>query len=146
MAEPLLPIGELARRTGVAITALRYYDELGLVRPEARASGQRRYAESAVREVGVVLFLRDVGFSLAEIAELGGEGGVGAGSDRWAALVERKVAELAEQERSLRVARTALEHAGDCPAEDPTRCPRFWAIVDARLAGASVEDSHAVVH
>ena len=143
MAEPLLPIGELARRTGVAITALRYYDELGLVRPEARASGQRRYAESAVRDVGVVLFLRDVGFSLAEIAELGA---VRSGSDEWAALVERKVAELAEQERSLRVARTALEHARDCPAEDPRRCPRFWAIVDARLAGASVEDSHAVVH
>jgi DNA-binding transcriptional MerR regulator len=143
VAEPLLPIGELARRTGVAITALRYYDELGLVRPEARASGQRRYAESAVRDVGVVLFLRDVGFSLAEIAELGA---VRSGSDEWAALVERKVAELAEQERSLRVARSALEHARDCPAEDPTRCPRFWAIVDARLAGASVEDSHAVVH
>lgn len=76
-----------------------------MVRPATRASGQRRYAESAVRDVGVVLFLRDAGFSLAEIAELGG---VRFDSDRWAALVERKVAELAEQERRLRVARTAL--------------------------------------
>lgn len=145
-AEALIPIGELSRRTGVAITALRYYGELGLVRPEARASGQRRYAPSAVRDVGFVLFLRDVGFSLAEIAELAESGGTSFGSDGWAALVERKIAELAEQERRLQVARTALEHARDCPAEDPTRCPRFWAIVDARLGGASVEDSHATVH
>ena len=63
----LLSIGELAERTGVATTALRYYDELGLVRPTARASGRRRYPTSAVMEVGVILFLREVGFSLAEI-------------------------------------------------------------------------------
>ena len=59
MAARLIPIGELARRTGVAVTALRYYDELGLVRPTSRASGQRRYAESAIGRVGVVLLLRD---------------------------------------------------------------------------------------
>src|SRR3954467_50053 len=63
----LLSIGELAERSGVAATALRYYDELGLVRPATRSSGHRRYAESAVAEVGAILFFREVGFSLAEI-------------------------------------------------------------------------------
>jgi DNA-binding transcriptional MerR regulator len=44
-----LSIGELAERSGVATTALRYYDQLGLVRPAARDSGgRRRYAASAV--------------------------------------------------------------------------------------------------
>lgn len=143
MSDRLIPIGELARRTGVAVTALRYYDELGLVRPETRASGQRRYADSAVRAVGVVLFLRDVGFSLAEVAELIASG---PGTARWSSLVDRKVAELAEQEHRLVVARTALEHRRDCPAKDPLRCPRFWSIIDARLSGESLEDSHAVVH
>jgi DNA-binding transcriptional MerR regulator len=57
-----LSIGELAERTGVATTALRYYDELGLVRPAARVSGRRRYAVSAVADVGAVIFLREVGF------------------------------------------------------------------------------------
>lgn len=63
----LLSIGELSERTGVPTTALRYYDELGLVRPAARAAGRRRYAASAVRDVGVILFFREIGFSLAEI-------------------------------------------------------------------------------
>lgn len=143
MSDRLISIGELARRTGVAVTALRYYDELGLVRPETRVSGQRRYAESAVRAVGVVLFLRDVGFSLAEVAEL-----IAARTRtaRWSALVDRKLASLAEHEHRLLVARTLLEHARDCPATPPTRCPRFWSIIDARLSGESLEDSHATVH
>ena len=136
--EAALSIGELADRTGVAATALRYYDQLGLVRPAGRRSGHRRYGESAVAEVGVVLFLRDVGFTLEEISQLlrrtPGPG--------WPELVERKLAELAEQEERLRVARTALEHARRCPAGDPTRCPRFWAIVDARVSGRPLEGSH----
>jgi len=139
----LLSIGDLARRTGVAVTALRYYDELGLVRPETRASGQRRYAESAVQGVGVVLFLRDVGFSLAEITELTAARTRTAG---WLALVEGKLDALADQEHRLLVARTALEHARDCSAKDPSRCPRFWAIIDARLRGESLEESHAALH
>lgn len=143
MSERLISIGELAARTGVAITALRYYDELGLVRPVTRTSGQRRYADSSVRAVGVVLFLRDAGFSLAEVGELTARG---PRTNRWSSLVDHKLADLAEQEHRLAVARTALEHARDCPAKDPSRCPRFWAIVDARLTGESFEDSHAAVH
>ena len=143
MSDRLLSIGELASRTGVAVTALRYYDELGLVRPQQRASGQRRYPESAVRSVGVVLFLRDVGFSLAEVGELMASE---AHTDRWSHLVDRKLDELTAQEHQLVVARTALEHARDCPAEHPSRCPRFWSIIDARLTGASLEDSHAGSH
>jgi DNA-binding transcriptional MerR regulator len=138
-----MSIGELATRTGVAVTALRYYDEVGLVRPQARASGQRRYTESAVRAVGVVLFLRDIGFSLADINELVASK---PRRDRWSALVDRKLADLGEQEHRLRVARTALEHARSCPSHDPSRCPRFWSIIDARLGGASPEDSHAAAH
>ena len=131
MPDDLLAIGELADRTGVAVTALRYYDELGLVRPAGRVSGQRRYDGGAVRAVGAVLFLRDVGFTLAEIAQLiPAEGTPAAG---WSQLIDRKLAELADQRRRLDVARAALEHALACPAGDPTRCPRFWAIIDARL-------------
>src|SRR5687767_11288725 len=121
---PLLSIGELADRTGVAATALRYYDDVGLVRPSGRESGRRRYAESAVAEVGVVLFLREVGFSLAEIGEL-----VSGERESWQAVVDGKLAELEEQQHRLEVARTALEHARRCPAGEPVRCPRFWSII-----------------
>jgi DNA-binding transcriptional MerR regulator len=86
------------------------------------------------------LFLRDVGFSLAEIRELIADR---QRTNRWSELIDRKLEALTEQEHRLVVARTALEHARNCPAEDPSRCPRFWSIIDARLAGASVEHSHA---
>jgi DNA-binding transcriptional MerR regulator len=121
----------------------RYYDQLGVVRPQRRASGQRRYSESAVQTVGVVLFLRDVGFSLAEIGELMTDA---PRTGRWSVLVDRKLEALAEHEHRLAVARTALEHARNCPAKHPSLCSRFWTIIDAQLDGASVEDSHAMVH
>jgi DNA-binding transcriptional MerR regulator len=137
-----LTIGELAEHTGVATTALRYYDELGLVRPTGRASGRRRYDPSAIAEVGVILFLREVGFSLAEIATLL------AGQKRrsWREMIDRKLADLAEQQRRLEMASTALAHARRCPAGAPLRCSRFWTIVEGRLRGLSFEESHERVH
>ena len=138
----LLSIGELAERTGLATTALRYYDDLGLVRPVTRASGQRRYAESAVADVGVILFLREVGFSLAEIGSL-----VAGGERRaWQESLDHKLSELDEQQHRLNVARAALEHARRCPAGEPVRCSRFWSIIEGQLRGLSLEESHARAH
>jgi DNA-binding transcriptional MerR regulator len=138
----LLSIGELAERTGVATSALRYYDELGLVRPVARSSGRRRYAEAAITDVGVVVFLRNVGFTLAEIGSL-----VAGGEERpWQEVVLRKLEELGEQQQRLEAARSALEHARRCPAGDPVRCPRFRSIVESQRRGLSLAESHARLH
>ena len=138
---PTLSIGELSDRTGVPTSALRYYDELGLVRPAERTAGRRRYAASAVEDVGVVLFFREIGFSLAEI----GRFLVGERHDR-RELIERKLAELAEQRHRIEVARTALEHGRRCPADDPLKCSRFLAIIDGRQRGLSLEESHTRAH
>src|SRR6266480_2489959 len=62
----LLTIGDLARRAGVTASALRYYEELGLLPAPARVSGQRRYPESAARLVAAILLYSDAGFTLAE--------------------------------------------------------------------------------
>jgi DNA-binding transcriptional MerR regulator len=138
----LLSIGELAERSGVATTALRYYDELGLVRPAMRSSGRRRYAESAVADVGAILFFRQVGFSLTEISAF-----LSAGDRRSRReIVDRKLAELAEQQHRIEVAREALAHGQRCPADNPLRCSRFWSIIDGQLRGLSLEESHARVH
>ena len=141
-AARLLSIGELAERSGVATTALRYYDELGLVRPATRSSGRRRYAESAVAEVGAILFFREVGFSLAEISSF-----LTARDGRSRQeIVARKLAELTEQQHRIEVAREALAHGQRCPAGDPMRCSRFWTIIGGQLRGLSLEESHARVH
>jgi DNA-binding transcriptional MerR regulator len=137
----VLTIGELAARTGVATTALRFYDELGLVTPVARASGHRRYDDGAVRQVGVVLLLRDLGFTLAEVARLLTD--PPRRRRTWEALARSKVEELDRLIGDATAARTALAHALDCPHGDPAACPSFWSIVDGRLAGRTLAEAHA---
>lgn len=75
--------------TGVATSALRYWEELGLLAAPARVSGQRRYPPSAVELVGVILLLRDVGFTLRELKALIGPRSP-AGND-WRKLHQRKL-------------------------------------------------------
>jgi DNA-binding transcriptional MerR regulator len=136
-----LSIGELSERTGVPTTTLRYYDELGLVRPAARAAGRRRYAASAVRDVGAIVFFREIGFSLTEIGRF-----IAGGRECQQDIIDRKLAELAEQQHRIEVARTALEHGRNCPANEPMKCSRFWSIIEAGQRGHSAEVSHARAH
>jgi MerR family redox-sensitive transcriptional activator SoxR len=134
----LLTIGEVAEQAGVATSALRYYDELGLLPPATRVSGQRRYRPEAVARVGVILLLTDVGFTLAEVGTL--LASRAESPQAWHALAEAKVDELRRAEASAQLARTALEHAMKCPKDDIVDCPTFWSLVGDRLAGASLRE------
>jgi MerR family transcriptional regulator, redox-sensitive transcriptional activator SoxR len=69
MAEELLSIGAVAARTGVAASALRYYEEEGLIRSERTDGGQRRYHREVLRRVAFIRTAQRVGLSLEEIAE-----------------------------------------------------------------------------
>ena len=62
-----ITITELAKRSGVATSALRYYEELGLITPTRTAGNQRRYPRSALRRVAVIKVAQAVGISLREI-------------------------------------------------------------------------------
>ena len=69
--EELLTIGEVARRSGVAASALRFYEERGLIASERSGSGHRRYPRSVLRRIAFVVFAQRVGLTLDEIgAEL----------------------------------------------------------------------------
>ncbi|HKA93462.1 MAG TPA: MerR family transcriptional regulator [Acidimicrobiia bacterium] len=136
MADETITIGELARRTGVAPSALRYYEELGLVRPAARVSGRRRYGPEAVGVVGAILVLADVGFTLAEVEQFVAARSESPGS--WRELTRRKLAELDERIAEAVTARVAVEHAIDCPHDDIATCPNFQAVVRQRLDGRRV--------
>ena len=61
-------------------------------------------------------------------------------------MIERKLAELAEQQHRIEVAREALAHGKRCPVGDPMQCSRFWSIIEGQLRGLSLEESHARVH
>ena len=66
MAE-LLTIGETARRSGVAASALRFYEERGLINSERAGSGHRRYARPVLRRIAFIVFAQRIGLSLGEI-------------------------------------------------------------------------------
>ena len=134
----MLTIGEVARRSGVATSALRYWEELGLLTAPERVSGRRRYPESAVTQVGAILLRRDAGFSLAEQKAL-----IGARAEESREIHLRKLAELDEQIAKAQIAREAISHGLDCPYEDPLECPNFIGLATARLAGQSLQEAHA---
>ncbi|MFI7455650.1 MerR family transcriptional regulator [Nonomuraea sp. NPDC049714] len=142
--EEQLTIGELASRTGLATSALRYWEELGLVPAPDRVSGQRRYPPSAVGLVGVVVALRDVGFTLREIKTL--LASRSPASDGWRELYQRKLAELDQRIAQAQVARTAIAHGLVCPHEDIFECSKFASGVAALLAGSSLEEAHEEAH
>ena len=62
-----LSIGQLAKRTGLSVSAIRYYEEQGLVAPERNAGGQRRYLRSDIRRLSFVLIAQQFGFPLEAI-------------------------------------------------------------------------------
>jgi DNA-binding transcriptional MerR regulator len=130
-SDELLPIGELARRTATADSALRYYETLGLVRPAERVRGRRRYAPSSAKDVALVRLYQDAGFTLREICELVRDK---RGSGRsWTRLAERKIGELDARIADAERAKHLLEHALNCPSPVLLDCPRFQAAVAERL-------------
>ena len=136
--ETTLTIGQLARRTGAAPSALRYYEEIGLLAPTVRVSGQRRYGPGAVEVVGTVLFLADVGFTLAEIGQL--MEARSTSPRTWRDLARRKLAELDERIAEAQAARVAVEHAIACPHDDIITCPNFQDVVRRRLDGEPLQE------
>ncbi len=66
--ETTLTIGEIARRSGVASSALRFYEERGLIQSERAGSGHRRFPRSVLRRIAFIVFAQKIGLTLDEIA------------------------------------------------------------------------------
>jgi len=67
--DPLLAIGDLARRTGLSVSAIRFYETKGLVRAARTGGNQRRFPRSAIRRLSFALIAQQLGLSLEEIAQ-----------------------------------------------------------------------------
>lgn len=117
-----LTIGEVARRTGVAATTLRYYEQVGLVQPPARAGGQRRYQDNVLARLEVIRLCKSAGFTLDEIRLLFADGAPGRPASR--ALAAAKLAEIDAQLALLARARAVIEWGMrcTCPSIDACTC------------------------
>jgi len=127
----LIAIDELSRRTGLASSALRYYERVGLLSPAARAGGRRHYGVSSAERVALIQLCQDAGFTLREIRAL-----LAAGSRRgrsWARLAEAKLRELDSRIAQAEHARTVVQHALACPHPNLFTCPNFRAALKTYL-------------
>jgi MerR family transcriptional regulator, redox-sensitive transcriptional activator SoxR len=124
MSEAGMRIGEVARRAGVCTSLLRYYEDVGLVEPLERVSGQRRYDESVLRRLAVIDVAQRAGLSLDEIRELLDHGNDPV-SDRLRELAARRLPEIdALIDRAQRV-RSWLNDAAGCGCQSIDECGLF---------------------
>ena len=92
---PQLTISEVARQAGLQPSAIRYYEQIGLLPPAQRMSGQRRYDTTALYRLAIIQRARQLGFTLEEIRQLFfGFRNATRASERWQKLSRRKLAEL----------------------------------------------------
>ena len=142
MAE-LLTIGEVARRSGVAASALRFYEERELIGSVRAPSGHRRYPRAVLRRIAFIIFAQRIGLTLEEIARQLARLPEGraptrrewqALSSAWTARIDARIAELERLRDSLdscigcgclSLDRCRLANPGDRAAERGAG-PRYW--------------------
>jgi MerR family redox-sensitive transcriptional activator SoxR len=139
----LLTIGEVARRSGVAASALRFYEEGGLIASERAGSGHRRYQRPVLRRIAFIVFAQRIGLSLeeigAELAKLPPDRAPTRRdwsrlSSKWTARIDERIAELERLKAGLTecigcgclsLDRCQLANPGDrVAARGPG--PRYW--------------------
>jgi DNA-binding transcriptional MerR regulator len=126
-----IDITELSARTGVAPSALRFYERRRLLKPVGRRGGKRTYDPYAVAQVAVVDLLKQAGFTLTEIAAIvDADGHV---DPDWRDVARAKLAELEEQIAFATRAKEWIEHGIDCPHPTPDECPIFRFHVAAHM-------------
>jgi MerR family transcriptional regulator, redox-sensitive transcriptional activator SoxR len=139
----LLTIGEVSRRSGVAASALRFYEERGLLSSERAGSGQRRYPRPVLRRIAFIVFAQRVGLSLDEIgAELSKLPPDRAPTRRdWSRLSRRWTSRIDQRIAELERLRAGLDECIGCGCLSLDRCqlanpgdragrrgpgPRYW--------------------
>ncbi len=110
-----LSIGEVARRTGIRTSALRYYEDAGILPAPVRVSGRRCYDPGVIRRIDMLRFAQQAGFSLKQIKTLfHGFDGETPLSARWQSLARAKLQELDALEERIKQMRRALELGMKC--------------------------------
>jgi MerR family transcriptional regulator, redox-sensitive transcriptional activator SoxR len=116
--QDLLLIGELAKRAGVATSAIRYYESIGLLPEPYRVSGQRRYGDETLQRLEFIAAAQRAGFTLREITELSDDFDV-------RRLAQRKLTEVKAELKRARERKRWLDAASECECGSPEECTLF---------------------
>jgi DNA-binding transcriptional MerR regulator len=125
----LLDIGEVATRSGMAASALRFYEREQIIASVDRKGLRRQFSPEVLTTLGVVAMCRRAGFTLEEIKALLATGG----RPTWKDFVAQKRDELRAQAEHLGTIADRLDHALDCPSPNVFDCEHFRAALHEAL-------------
>jgi len=127
-----LDIVEVGKRSGVAASTLRYYEEKGLIRSIGRSGLRRVFDVGVLERLALIALGSKAGFSLDEIARMFKPGGL-LQIDR--KMLAGKAEELDGKIRELTAMRDGLRHAAECPAPSHLECPTFRRLLGLAAKG-----------
>jgi DNA-binding transcriptional MerR regulator len=128
-----MDISEVAKKSGVAASALRYYERKGLIRSLGAGGTRRRFSPEVLDQLAVIALGQAAGFSLDEIRVMftpDGELNIDRG------MLAGKADELDRMVTRLRAMSRGLRHAVACPAPSHAACPSFQQLLKAAASGA----------
>lgn len=129
-----MTIGELATRSGLSISAIRFYQRRGLLPPRDVTSGWQRYDADTLTRLAVIELAKRTGFTLDEVAVLlGAVNAADSPAATWKAMIEAKLTEIDAQMRRLHTMRHLLTEALHCDCLTLDRA----ALVPAALGWAT---------
>ncbi len=128
-----MDISEVARRTGIAASALRYYEHRGLIASVGPPGTRRRFAPNVLGQLALVALGQAAGLSLDEIQSMLSPQG-DPNIDR--KLLATKADEMEAKARQLRAMSRGLRHAAACRAPSHAQCPTFQRLLKAAATGA----------
>jgi MerR family redox-sensitive transcriptional activator SoxR len=122
----MLTIGQVASRAGLRVSAIRYYEECGLLPRAARAGGKRMYGASIVDRLAAIRLAKTAGFSLDEIRAAFSHAADAKPGSGWKAAATSKRAELDAEMRRLMLARRVLARISACSCASLEDCGRTF--------------------
>lgn len=137
-------IAEVAKRSGVPASTLRYYEEKGLIESIGRRGARRVFGPGVFQQLALIALGQAGGFSLDEISGMFSQDGR---PQMERAKIEARAIELEQTIRRLRATRDALLHVAACPAPSHLECPTFARMLkvaaSGRLNGGKRQSSRA---
>ena len=115
-----LDIRDVADASGLRPSALRYYEQVGLIRSVARRGGRRQYESSVLRRLEIIALCREAGFTISDVAEVFNDRQDAVA--RWRQLAAKKIDEIAVNIERARARQGLLEQALACGCSDPLGC------------------------
>ena len=127
-----MDIAEVARRSGVPASTLRFYEEKGLIASVGRQGLRRVFGTVVLERLALIALGRSAGFSLDEIARMFAPDGRPRIDRR---VLAAKAKELDGTIRKLSAMRDGLRHAAVCPAPSHMECPTFRRLLEGAASG-----------